>query len=212
MSTTALLVIAITIAVSVIIAWLISYRTSIPKLPGWLKVVLITLAIAGAALIYWPFQRRATVEVHGKWPTVSGRVTRSEVTDRRSAWPVIEYEYEVAGQHYSGTSNLNFPGFGGRTNRQDAAEKVVSQFAAGDSIIVHYNPQKPNISILKTGPTWDIFGQLGLGITLLILSTIVLTLTLFFASEPPNSIENLNSTLNEPYNGTHRRNRTQKMD
>lgn len=99
------------------------------------------------------------------WPKTKGTITIAKVVGNRAFRPDIEYQYEVDGVQYSGTSFLNVPGFGGRTNRLDAAEKIVKQYESKD-ITIFYNPQNPGESLLKINPPYSVYLQLAFGATL----------------------------------------------
>jgi hypothetical protein len=105
---------------------------------------------------------------------------------------------------------MNFPGFGGRTNRIDAANKLVSQFAAGEKITVYYDPTDPSHSLLKSGPTWDIFGQLGLGITLLFLGVFFSCRHAIAKRTTQKNSQNTLSLHNRNSNEKHRSTRAQQ--
>ena len=92
---------------------------------------------------------------------MNGIVLSSEVIGYRAFRPDIEYQYVVNNDTLRGKSFLNQPGFGGRMNRLDAAEKNVVKYKAGTSITVFYNPKFPEISTLFPGPAYSLFLKLG---------------------------------------------------
>lgn len=166
---TALAIIITTVFLAVAIGWF-SYHSKSPSLiPAWTQWLFFSLILAGCFLIFLQFSRLEKALAQKNWPTTTGFIIKSEVTKTRDAWPVITYVYELDGEKFTRESNMNFPGFGGRTNRLDAANKLVAQYAAGKKITVYYDPVDPGHALLKPGPTWDIFGQSGLGMTLLFL-------------------------------------------
>ncbi|MDH4156936.1 MAG: DUF3592 domain-containing protein [candidate division Zixibacteria bacterium] len=100
------------------------------------------------------------------WPSVDGVVTASFVGDGRLYRPEVQYRYRVAGVTYVGHSNLNAPGFGGKTRRREVAVKSIAEYPAGSSVRIHYNPQQPGESRLLVSTPWNVFGQLSLGLLL----------------------------------------------
>ena len=90
------------------------------------------------------------------WPTVLGRVTRSEVVKSESSnedgttysyTPHIEYVYHVLGQNYTSTQVV-FGGFIG-TGSSKASQLVVNKYPLNDSLRVFYNPANPREAILE---------------------------------------------------------------
>lgn len=111
-----------------------------------------------------------------KWPSVDGTIVASTVVGERAFRPDIRYEYLVNNKHYSGSSFLNMPGFGGRMNRLDAAEKLAKAFPAGSHIVVYYRPENPQESTLVPQPAYSYFIKIGTSTILFILGLILLFL------------------------------------
>lgn len=128
---------------------------------GFMIAIGLMLILLNTARLQYALDQR-------EWPATSGRILKSEIVHPQEASPLVEFEYTVNGVRYTVTTDLHFPAFGGRTSRLDAAMQVIAQYAPGQQVTVHYNPQNPAEAVLKAGPTWDIFGQIGLGLTLLL--------------------------------------------
>ncbi|MBN1479866.1 DUF3592 domain-containing protein [candidate division KSB1 bacterium] len=96
-----------------------------------------------------------------EWPSVDGEIIASSVVGERAFRPDIRYEYYVKNKKYSGSSSLNVPGFGGRMNRLDAAEKLTKSHPVESFIAVYYNPDNPLESTLVPQPGYSHFIKLG---------------------------------------------------
>ena len=162
--------------------WFFGRRRSMYTASNWLRLLLALLLVAGGVLLITNIGRLQITLAQKKWPAVSGTILESKISDLRQAWPTIVYTYTVNGQEFTRSTHLHFPAFGGRTNRLDAATKVIAAYAPGEQVRVYYNPQNPSESLLKPGPTWDIFGQIGLALTFLGTSAFFLAASL----APPN--------------------------
>ncbi len=110
-----------------------------------------------------------------KWPHVEGTILTSHVVGGRAFRPDIQYEFVVDVETFHGSSFLNIPGFGGRMNRLDAAEKLVALYPAGKSITVYYNSENPAESTLTPNPTYSHYLKVGTSAFLFFIG-----MTLFF--------------------------------
>ena len=94
--------------------------------------------------IYWQAQ---------DWPKVPATITASSIredtdSDGTSYLPEFSYRYTVAGSEYRSTvhtEGLPFP------STEDAARKMVKQFAVGSTVQVAVNPINPAHAVLDTG-------------------------------------------------------------
>ena len=85
------------------------------------------------------------------WPSVMGTVLFSTIEWRRgnkgsSAYPVVQYNYQVAGQAYQGSKIMPGPDVGG-----SGAHKVVARYPAGAQVMVYYNRENPSEALLERG-------------------------------------------------------------
>ena len=90
------------------------------------------------------------------WPSMPGTVARTEVVQHEDSdsegntsvtyEPVVEYNYSVMGQPFTGKRIA----FG--TNRYDykKAQEIVTRYPAGSRVNVYYNPDKPKDAVLET--------------------------------------------------------------
>lgn len=99
------------------------------------------------------FFTRRKVEQASNWPSTTGTVTFSTVEWRRSsdnngssAYPVIQYTYQVMGQLLQGRKIAPGPEVGG-----SGANKVVARYPAGTQVTVYYDPNNPSDAVLERG-------------------------------------------------------------
>ena len=109
--------------------------------------VLILLNTIFLAIIF--FTRRKMAAVSG-WPSTMGTITNSFIDWRSSsdsgttAYPVVQYSYQISGQTYQGNKYAPGPEIGGT-----GAHKVVNRYPAGSQVMVFYNPQNPADAVLE---------------------------------------------------------------
>lgn len=145
------------------------------KRTRWLVVALVLfsigllLTLADSNTLQYKWAERS-------WPSVTGKVLHSELTNGNAFSPSITYEYSVADSTYSGASDGRAPGFGGKRRRYDAAETILHEYAPGSEITIHYNPEHPDDSTLRPGPDWDVFVQLSFGTLLMMCGAALLLL------------------------------------
>ena len=136
--------------------WMVGLR------PPFLALGLVLL-IAGPILTITESRWLSVYQSHRAWPTVEGAVVTSRVIGTRAFRPDIVYEYTVNGAVYRDSTTLETPSFGGRNSKYNVAETIAKEYPPGRSVTVHYNPSNPSESGLRVGPTWDVYGKLGLG-------------------------------------------------
>jgi len=102
------------------------------------------------------------------WPTSEGSIIYSEATrgcgNGLSFWPKVRYQYAVAGKNYT-SENLVFGNIG--CGPESDAASIARQYPLHANVTVHFNPDKPDESVLVVGQvfedTWvglDVFGSL----------------------------------------------------
>ena len=149
-------------AISILVAVkFLNSNKRIPRIPTFLKIFATLLLLSGLIFTTFFSFKLQSSEARKTWPSVNGVVLSSEVIGDRAFRPDIEYQYVANKDTLRGKSFLNQPGFGGRMNRLDAAEKNVLKYKAGTSITVFYNPKFPEISTLFPGPAYSLFLKLG---------------------------------------------------
>jgi hypothetical protein len=70
----------------------------------------------------------------------------------------------VDGIVYLLKTDLQTPGFGRKRSRKQTAEIIISQYPVGSKIPIFYNPDKPAKAYIRTGPYWDNYTLLMLGL------------------------------------------------
>lgn len=103
------------------------------------------------------------------WPKANGEVIRSHV----STWldsesdtlygAQVEYKYSIGDTEYKGHRVTMSDG---GSSFEDAARKVVDRYPRGNTVDVHYNPEKPDDSVLEPGVTWVTYLPLFLGLAM----------------------------------------------
>ena len=111
-----------------------------------------------------------------KWPTIDGVIVSSQVVGERAFRPNIEFRYIVNGDTLFANSFMNQPGFGGRMNRLDAAEKIVQKYKPGAVVKVYFDPANPLNATLSPNPTYAMFLKLGTSSLLYLTGLIILFL------------------------------------
>ena len=86
------------------------------------------------------------------WPTLSGKITTHDVKltsmERTGAYDaIVTYEYMVEGVSHGGNQRLR------SFSKREEAEKFLRDYLPeGASVLIHYNPDKPSISMLAFNP------------------------------------------------------------
>lgn len=115
-----------------------------------------------------------------EWPTTRGQILSSEVctlgwndeNSSKSYKPIIKYQYEVEGILYT-SSRLHY-GDWIAINSSFFAKKTISRYGEGCKCIVHYNPRKPQVSVLETKLGPPTYFLLGCGILFIIVGLALL--------------------------------------
>jgi len=137
-----------------------------PRKPFGMSVLLIVILLGGGFLTIYSSENLADAWQRKDWPIVKGRVMRAEADTSGTIRPLVIYAYEVNGQVYTDSTDLQAPGFGNRSKQYELAQETVRLYPVGKEIAVHYDPGNTSNSALITSPSWRIYGQLGLGMIL----------------------------------------------
>lgn len=133
------------------------------RIPVWLLVLAGGMAVIGVWLVVSETERlEQYIKLRG-WSTAAGTIVDSRVIGVRAFRPEIVYQYQVDSVTYRDSTSLDPPGFGGRNSKHDAAGKVASEYPAGKSVTIHYDPTNPSKSLLKITAPWSVYGRLGFG-------------------------------------------------
>jgi hypothetical protein len=114
---------------------------------GIIGFVLLILNAIFLGVIYFMRKRMAVVS---QWPSTMGTVLASTIEWRHSsdsgstAYPVVQYSYQVNGQAYQSYKLAPGPEVGGT-----GAKKVVARYPAGAQVMVFYDPKNPSDAVLE---------------------------------------------------------------
>ena len=114
---------------------------------GIISFVLLILNVVFLGIIYFMRRKMAAVS---QWPSTMGTVMASSIEWRSSsdsgstAYPVVQYSYQVNGQAYQSSKLAPGPEMGGT-----GAQKVVARYPSGAQVLVFYNPQNPSEAVLE---------------------------------------------------------------
>lgn len=143
----------------------------------------VILVLVGLGFVIAALVNNRKVRAAESWPTIPGTVLKSgvkEYTSRSggvtstSYEPVVNYQYALMGKTFEGKRL----GFGATRVKFQEAQDITNKYLAGTQVIVHYNPNKPEESVLevaaKSSKAFLIIGAIaiGLGLILLILKLI----------------------------------------
>lgn len=139
-----------------------------PRIGRRVRIVFLVVILLGALLAVWRGARSLEARSQRDWPVVTGRVVASRLGAGLNYRPEVVFRYGVGDRQYTDTSSLHAPGFGGTRDRLDVAEKLLRDHPANAAVSVYYDPSVPERSTLLPGPTWDLYVQTGLGLSLLV--------------------------------------------
>jgi hypothetical protein len=132
----------------------LSNSASVRTMPGWGCLIVFGLIWSIVTLIFdvnwgWSVIRQFQAL---DYPTVSGRVTRSEIETHRSRRsntysPKIKYTYRVNGKEFTGDRYR----YGQMSSNDGRARRIVAEHPVGRQIDVHYAAADPADSVLLTG-------------------------------------------------------------
>jgi hypothetical protein len=111
---------------------------------------------------------------------ISSKMQESNFDDGAIYKAVIQYKYTIGEKEYF--SNRMFYGDYIGKNFSKSIQTLVSKYTKGTTVLVYYNPQHPNKSVLEPGIHLVIYRELLAGILLLLLSIVILTKQSFFVS------------------------------
>jgi hypothetical protein len=148
------------------------------NVPSWLLNISIVVLIAGVILVLWQQSSIKNELAKRDWKIAEGKIIKSEIVGDRAIRSEVEYRYQVKDTFYSGISDYNIPGFGGKNYRRKNARIVKKENPVGRKIMVFYNPSKPEISTLRYGPYWSNYMIIGFGGFLLFIGMFVTELVL----------------------------------
>ena len=128
------------------------------RLAGQAGMVLAgVVALLSLWAIHFESRQISLVMQKRGWPRAEAIVDSTRVLGKRAFRPQVYYHYSVQEVEYQGVSDLHMPGFGGRLNRLDSAEKMAAEHQPGHRLQVYYNPNRPQESLLTVVPSFAAF-------------------------------------------------------
>lgn len=134
---------------------------------SWKSIILV---LAGVSILFFSTQQWILAYASLNWQTAQGEIVVSEAiacTKKRQHrhQARIIYEYSVNGVLYS-SENITYSTDVSTETCRDAEEEVMAQYPLGKSVLVYYNPENPENSVLQPGGTS--FISIGFSMILLI--------------------------------------------
>ncbi len=164
------------IAVSISIALAIRYLIIGKKAYQINRLLLIVCAIAlpiGSYLIIFQSTVLLTHIESMEFPSVVGVVVKSEIVGSERAFrPSVTYEYQIDSVKYSKTTSMQSPMFGNKRKQHDVARVTTELYHVGKEVEVLYNPDDPSEANLPHSLAWNVYGQIGFGAVLLMISIV----------------------------------------
>ena len=153
---------------------------------AWSGVVALVIGGFGLAVLAIVVSSLREAAAMKRWPVAEGRVLSAKVEEYRESVsrgtggprdrmtlyrPVLMYEYNVAGKRFRGSRIAQSPGL--HRGVPEFAQKVIDCYPAGSTVAVHYNPRRPDESVLqpRVPGSW-MFGA-AVGVALLVLAVYV---------------------------------------
>jgi hypothetical protein len=112
------------------------------------------LALVGAAFVISAIVNQRKARAAESWPIIPGKVLRTEIREHvrrnngvvtRTYEPVIHYQYNLMGTAYE-SKRLSF---GSAQMKHEQATQITEQYSEGSTVNVHYDPSKPEKSVLE---------------------------------------------------------------
>lgn len=164
---------------------------------GIISIVSVPFVIIALVLLVMGLKGRRTAAKSRSWPTTQGVVLGATIEAKRSSssrggtstsyYPVVIYEYQIAGKIYHNNSLSVEGAMGGPAGR---AQQKIMQYPAGATVTVHYNPDNPQQSGIEhsTGRSNILIG-IAILILVILIPTVVFTMLIF------NSVSGLTSGI-----------------
>ncbi|MDT8400757.1 MAG: DUF3592 domain-containing protein [Bacteroidales bacterium] len=115
---------------------------------------LLFIIIGGFVFFMWGLPPMQYANASKNWPSVPGKITRSEVETYRKDGktqylPDIAYTYTVEGKTYNSSKvTVGDPPF---TSNISPAKRLQAEYPVGEDVTVYYDPEVHSSSALKPG-------------------------------------------------------------
>jgi hypothetical protein len=123
----------------------------------WIPVIILALLAVATIAGFLHLQRRAEARAERAqaWPITEGRILQSMLLKTAGRFaPVITYAYVVEGREYR-RSRVRFGNYANLS--REAAGDIVNRYPEGAAVPVRYDPDRPNLAVLETGPATRTF-------------------------------------------------------
>jgi hypothetical protein len=114
--------------------------------------------IAGISAAVFSFRLRAITTAAQTWPGVRGRIIKSTIEDHTRPktgtqyFVSIQYSYRVRDEDHL-NNQISFGGTVQFRSKSDAETKRAREFPEGKEVMVYYNPENPDQSVIDRSPT-----------------------------------------------------------
>lgn len=115
-------------------------------------IILLIVVFSGVAVTLWGWKILVTSRKIGQWPTIEGRIVKSETNGRGDhLLPEIEFSYAVDNKPY--TQRFDFPP--DVDPMPELSASYVEKYPLGKKVTVYYNPENPSDATLETSLRGD---------------------------------------------------------
>lgn len=160
--------------IGVIVASIVTKGDPIWVNTGWSMLALLGLFVTLGGIVSF---QMAAASMH--WPMTTARVVNSGISQYHTNSegssvvysPMVEYEYEVAGQPYYGDC-VDFSSYSGT---QHQAQQILDYIGAHREYIqVYYSPNNPAMSMILPGLRFVHFLRFFFGIAMILVGTVAI--------------------------------------
>jgi len=167
-------------------------QTNTTQKSNWLGSCLSALLVMGiflvigAGLAYWGWNILQNARASASWPTADGIITSSEVTHSTdsdggdSYSPEVTYTYTVDNVNME-NDTIKFGENSYSSSRK--ADGIASNYPVGKNVIVYYDPEKPDQSVLEPGVSAGSYIVLGIGVLFILISLIIGPVSFFMRNK-----------------------------
>lgn|GEM_PF-1070974 len=145
--------------------------------PLWVKTSWLMLALLGLFVTIGGIASFKMAAASAHWPKTTARVKKSWILQYNTKSssnsfvysPMVEYEYEVAGQCYTGDC-IDFSGYSGS---QRQAQQILDDIGVNRNYIqVYYSPNSPETSVIRPGLRFVHFLRFFVGLAMILIGAI----------------------------------------
>ncbi len=151
-----------------------------------IKVMILILVIIGSIFVFSGYHTYKEALKTENWPSVTGtiietRVIRNNIRYSTSYSPYIKYSYVVENKQYINT--VIYSGNMSLTGSYETIKDFIDEYPNNSQVMVYYNPNSPQDSVLIPGATAGHFAMIGTGIFVfaisIVLAFILIIMTIF---------------------------------